>query len=109
MSDAMDDLRFALQIIKDSERTIFCSPEYESRIKTMVGDLGIGDITTVVADRAMPDDKLFMVDVNAMDAANHEALLRELNKPMRIEWLAPQWPPLPYTTDPRHIFRITGC
>jgi hypothetical protein len=97
-SFSFDDLKFWMQVLQDSERTIICNPECESRVKAMVDTYGLGGQITVRADRCAPEDQLFIIDQNAIEAAWRRRVARELTPPF-----------IPPTADPRHIWRITGC
>ncbi len=70
----IDRLRVVLQDLIDSQRTIMCSPELESRIKTMVAASPAPGLWKVDVMSGMPDTVLFVLDHHALDAANRQAL-----------------------------------
>ena len=70
-----DDIRFWMQVLRDSRRTVMCSPELESRLKTRLAALGLDGLFTVKVNRHLPDDTLLVVDEQAMAA--------ELSKPLK--------------------------
>lgn len=76
--DILDEVRFWTQVMTDSERTVFCSPEMESRVKGWVDARGMGGVITVMADRACPDDRVYVIDHRAMDAMTAKALQRPI-------------------------------
>lgn len=54
-------VRFWLQVIRESERTVVCSPELESRVKAAVDALGLGGVVSVVVNRYAPDDRVYII------------------------------------------------
>jgi hypothetical protein len=60
----------------DSERTIICSPENESRIKSWIHARGCGHTLKVLVHRWMPDDQIFVMDHNAIEASQRQWLGR---------------------------------
>lgn len=66
-----------------AERTVICSPENESRIKTMIDVLGLGNIVIVHVSPYMPDDRLYIVDENALQAARNETIQRTTRSYLR--------------------------
>jgi hypothetical protein len=69
MSDPLTEVRFWMQVIADSERTIICSPENESRIKSWIDARNCGGILKVLVERYVPDDQIFVMDHNAISAS----------------------------------------
>ena len=65
----LTEFRFWQQVTVDAERTILCSPENESRIKTWIGVSGHEHILRVHASPAIPDDRIFVMDHHAAEAA----------------------------------------
>ena len=76
MSDPLTEIRFWQQVIGDSKRTVLCPPEMESRCKGYVDARGLGGLITVVASRACPDDRLYVMD--------EQALMASVNRPLRL-------------------------
>ena len=76
MSDPLTEIRFWQQVIGDSRRTVLCPPEMESRCKGYVDARGLGGVITVVASRACPDDRLYVMD--------EQALMASVNRPLRL-------------------------
>ena len=76
MSDPLTELRFWQQVIGDARRTVLCPPEMESRCKCYVDARGLGGLITVVASRACPDDRLYVMD--------EQALMASVNRPLRL-------------------------
>ena len=100
----MENLQLALQELRDSERTIFCSPEWESRIKSMIATSPCAGLWTVVVMPGMADDRYYVLDHHAMEATARQAMQRDLNTPMlfadpqrdlpltsRYRWLDSTW------------------
>lgn len=77
----MENLRVWLQDLIDSERTIMCSPEWESRIKTLVALSPCAGLWTVTVMPWMSDDLVYVVDHNAMEASARQSMQRLLNEP----------------------------
>ena len=76
MSDPLTEIRFWQQVIGDSRRTVLCSPDMESHCKGYVDARGLGGLITVVASRACPDDRLYVMD--------EQALMASVNRPLRL-------------------------
>ena len=80
----IENLRVWLQEFHDSERTIMCSPEWESRIKTMVAMSPCAGLWTVTVQPWMSDDQVYVMDHNAMEAASRQAMQRIRNTPIQF-------------------------
>lgn len=76
MNDPLTEIRFWMQTFLDSERTIICSPELESRIKCMIDTYGIGGTYKVRAERWLPDDTVYLFDHRAFEADQAQFLAR---------------------------------
>lgn len=63
----LDEIRFWSQVITDSRRTILCSPENESRIKGWLDAQEFG-LYTVRASQVVPDDVVYVIDEQALEA-----------------------------------------
>jgi xanthine/CO dehydrogenase XdhC/CoxF family maturation factor len=74
MSDPLTEVRFWAQVMADSERTIVCSPENESRIKSWIDARNCGGILKVLVERYVPDDQIFVMDHNAIEASTRQML-----------------------------------
>lgn len=75
-----DDVRFWLQIIGDARRTIVCSPELESRIKTQVEARNLAGIITVQATRNWPHESSVLVIDEGAITANANQLLTAMSR-----------------------------
>lgn len=80
MSEMLTDVRFWQQVMTDAKRTVFCSPENESRCKGYIAARGLEWLIAVKATPAVPDDRLFVVDEEAIKATTAEIL----SKPIRL-------------------------
>jgi hypothetical protein len=67
-----------MQEIEDSRRTVLCSPEWESRLKTMIDAHGAGGVWTVQVSRLIGDDQIVILDPNAIEAGRRQSLQRAL-------------------------------
>jgi len=76
MSDPLTEVRFWMQVIADSERTIVCSPENESRIKSWIDARNCGGILKVQVERYVPDNQIFVFDHNAISASTEQMFMR---------------------------------
>lgn len=78
MSDLtpLENLRLCMQELNDSERTIICSPELESRVKTMVAQSATPGLFDVRVMPGSPDTVVYVLDHNAAEATTRQALLR---------------------------------
>jgi hypothetical protein len=76
MSDPLTEVRFWMQVIADSERTIICSPENESRIKSWIDARNCGGILKVMVETFVPDDQIFVMDHNAISASTLQLFTR---------------------------------
>lgn len=74
MADVLTEVRFWAQVMTDARRTVFCPPEWESRCKSYVDARNLGGLITVVANPWMPPDQIVVVDENALEASNRQAL-----------------------------------
>ena len=66
MSEPLTELRFWQQVIGDARRTVLCPPEMESRCKGYVDARGLGGVITVKASPVCPDDRLYVMDEQAL-------------------------------------------
>ena len=72
----LENLRLWMQELHDSERTVVCSPELESRVKTMVALSATPGLFDVRVMPGMADSQVIVVDHNAVEASTRQALLR---------------------------------
>jgi hypothetical protein len=86
MNDPLTEITFWAQVIGDAERTVYCPPEYESRIKCWVEARGMAGIIKVEASRMVPDGQIIVVDHNAIEASMRETMQRE---PLRLAVVPP--------------------
>lgn len=77
-NDVLTEVRFWAQVIGDAERTVICHPELESRCKGYVTARGLDHLITVLANRFCPEDKIFVIDGNALEASLRQALQRPI-------------------------------
>ena len=68
MNDTLTEIRFWQQVMTDAKRTVMCSPEMESRCKGYVAARGLAGLITIKASPAVPDDKLLVIDEQALAA-----------------------------------------
>ena len=77
-ADVLTEVRFWQQVMTDSERTIICEPDLESRIKGWIDARGLGGLITVEASPYCPPGRLIILDPHAIDAALAEARAESL-------------------------------
>jgi hypothetical protein len=68
MNGVLTEVQFWAIAFRAMERTILCSPDIESRIKCWIDARGLSGLYTVIASPHVPDDRLYIVDQNAIDA-----------------------------------------
>lgn len=76
----LERIQLFMQDFEDSKRTVWCNPEWESRIKTMADVRNVGGLFNVVASDACPENAVYVVDENAMEAQLRQSLQRSLNE-----------------------------
>lgn len=76
--DMLSEIKFWQQVMTDAQRTVICSPEMESRCKGFVEARGLAGIITVKASPVVPNDRLIVLDEQALQAANHQAMTRPI-------------------------------
>ena len=74
----IDEIRFWQQVLTDSERTVICNPDLESRCKGYVAARGLEGVITVEASPACPVDQIFVFDHNALEANLRQVLARPI-------------------------------
>lgn len=72
----LDEIRFWAQVIGDAHRTVLCSPENESRVKGWIDARDMGGMLTVEVSRYMPDDVIYLMDEQAIEALCRESIQR---------------------------------
>lgn len=75
-NDMLTEVRFWSMVATNAKRTVMCSPEMESRCKGYVDARGLSGLITVKASRAVPDDRVFVIDEGAVEAT--------LSRPFRL-------------------------
>lgn len=70
----LNEARFWLQVMTDSQRTVLCPPEWESRCKGFVDARGLSGLITVVASPICPAGQIVVVDTNAVEAGWRQTL-----------------------------------
>jgi hypothetical protein len=104
VNDPITEARFWQQVATDSKRTVYCSPENESRIKTWVDARGMGELITVAASPYIDDGSLLVVDHQALDVELTRTRRPDPGPgPYRIPY---PWPSTAF--DPTAHIRITG-
>lgn len=68
MNGMLTEIKFWSQVMTDAKRTIFCSPENESRCKGYIAARGLSGLLTVIVSPAVADNRLFIVDEQAIRA-----------------------------------------
>lgn len=108
----LTEVRFWAQVLTDSERTICCSPDNESRIKCWIDARGMAGLYKVIASPLVPDDRLVVVDEHAVEASTREAAHSDHRAAMRRLAAETAWQArhrfAGQLVDPRTAFRITG-
>lgn len=110
--EPLTEFRFWAQVLTDSERTICCSPDNESRIKCWIDARGLAGQYKVIASPLVPDDRVFVVDEHAVDAATREATHKDHRAAMRRIAAETAWQArhriAGQLVDPRTAIRFTG-
>jgi hypothetical protein len=75
MSDMLTEVQFWMQVLTDMKRTVFCSPDLESRCKGYVDARGLSHLITIKVSPFVEDDCIYVLDDGAMQA--------ELNRPWK--------------------------
>lgn len=70
----VEEVRFWLQVIVDSRKTILCRPADEPRVRGIVDRYGVGGFITVEASNYIPAGQMRVVDTDALDAARQLAV-----------------------------------
>jgi hypothetical protein len=110
MNDPLTEVRFWAQITGDARRTIICSPDNESRIKTWVDARGMAGILTVHPTPFVDDCTIYVLDEQATEAAHQRDLQREFRR-----WTGPASRPAMglmfggQMLDPKAITKVTEC
>jgi hypothetical protein len=71
MSEMFDDVRFWLQVLRDGERTVVCSLDLESRIKTRLAPF---PRITVEVSPFVADGQILVIDQHSLDASLAQGL-----------------------------------
>lgn len=77
-NDVWTEIRFWSQITTDSERTVICSPDLESRVKGWVDARNLAGVIKVQATPVCPAGTIWIMDHNAIEADTREALSRPM-------------------------------
>lgn len=97
----LDDIRFWLQVIEDSRRTLYVQPAEVARIEALCRAF---PLVEVKANPLVPAGQAWLVDQNALSASINRGL-----QPKPVTYR----PTADYrrfdTADPTAAFRITGC
>lgn len=68
----LDNVKFWAQAIEESKRTLVCSPENESRVKSYVDARGLSGLYEVLVTPNVPDDLIVVMDQNAIEASTRQ-------------------------------------
>lgn len=72
-SDVLTDVRFWMQMIRDSKRIIYCPPEMVERVQEAIDAQGMQVYFDVMASQVCPPNRILIVDQQATEAATNEA------------------------------------
>jgi len=72
----LTDIGFYSQILGDAKRTIICPPSLVDAVRELVNAHDLAGIYTVKSSLACPDDKLVVLDEQAMEASFRQAAQR---------------------------------
>lgn len=78
MTDPLTEVRFWAQVIGDAKRTIMCNPDAESRIKGWIDARGMAGLLTVKPSPYVPENRIFILDEQGMQANLNERLARPI-------------------------------
>ena len=67
-NDILTEVSFWMQVMGDAKRTIVCSPDLESRVKGWIDARGMGHLLKMVANQACPDNRIIIIDEQALAA-----------------------------------------
>lgn len=82
-----DDRLFWEQVARDSERTVVCNPDMESRVKGNLDRLGADGVTvTVIVTRWCPEGSIYVLDENAINASLRQSMTRSLRPGRGVVW-----------------------
>jgi hypothetical protein len=95
-NDVWTEARFWAQVSADSERTVICSPDLESRVKGWVDARNLAGLIKVQATPICPDNTLWVLDHHAVEASMREAL----SHPIQLRREPPRSLLWPYTYRP---------
>jgi hypothetical protein len=73
MQRMLDAINFLHLIREGSKRTILCEPHREHQVRATIDQARAADILTVRPSGACPEDKLLVIDENALEAGLREA------------------------------------
>ncbi len=76
MTDPWSEVKFWATVLEESKRTVYCAPEWESRVKGVIDAHGLAGLYEVVVNRHLPTDAIFLADHNALEASVRESLQR---------------------------------
>ncbi|MET8278260.1 hypothetical protein [Micromonospora sp. NPDC005174] len=72
----LDDVRFWATVIEEQRRILICPPAMVDAVNRKLVELGMGGFHEIQASPYMPDNQIWMVDPNAMEAATRQAMQR---------------------------------
>jgi hypothetical protein len=72
----LTDIRFYEQVLLDSKRTIVCPPDLASDVRAVVEQYDAGHLFTVCASAACPEERLILIDEQALEAGLRASLQR---------------------------------
>jgi hypothetical protein len=107
--DPLDEVRVWSLVGDLTKRTVVCSPDNESRVKTWLAARGMDGTISVVVNRFVRDDQLIVMDTDGLRANLNQSMIRastELSRRARTSWPGPCYhfdplpPPKPFRPGP---------
>lgn len=74
----LDDVRFWAAVIEEQRRILICQPAMLDAVNRKLADLGIDGLHEVQASPLMPDDQIWVIDPNVVEASTRQASQRAL-------------------------------
>ena len=74
--DALDEIRFLLQVHGDSQRTLICEPDRVPAVQAAVDQLDTFGVFTVRESLACPAGKILVLDEQALEASWRQTIQR---------------------------------
>lgn len=74
--DALDQIRFLMQVHTDAQRTLICEPDRVHAVQAAVDQLGAASTFTVKASPVCPLGKILVLDERALEASRRQTIQR---------------------------------